>query len=132
MPIVECRASVEVAFSTSPRTKVDREFSYILVVPTSIGKHRLKSPLSPLVPLLLGLTCIGGAVGLQQQQQAVQRADVRDIAGLRSELDSVRAAVARTPAGPDSTRLVQSVAKRAFILGRRELHVPTRQESIDQ
>ncbi len=57
---------------------------------------------SPLIPLLLGLALIGGAVGIHRQQKAIQRADVRDIAGLRAELDSVRAAVARATAGPGS------------------------------
>lgn len=87
---------------------------------------------SPVIPLLLGLAFLGGAIGIHRQQQALQRADVRDIAGLRAELDSVRAAIARAPAGPDSARLLRSVAERTYILGRREFHVPSRQESIDQ
>ncbi len=87
---------------------------------------------SPVIPLLLGLAFVGGAIAIHRQQQALQRADVRDIAGLRAELDSVRAAVARAPAGSDSARLLRSVAERTYILGRREFHVPSRQATIDR
>jgi hypothetical protein len=86
---------------------------------------------SPLVPLLIGLAIIGGAVAINVQQRALQRSDVRDIAGLRAELDSVRSALARASTSPDSLRLAESVAGRTYILGRREFHVPPRQESID-
>lgn len=88
---------------------------------------------SPLVPLLLGLAFIAGAIAIHGQQRALQRDDVRDIAALRVELDSARLALtlARASANPDSGRLVESVAGRTYILGRREFHVPPRQEAID-
>ena len=86
---------------------------------------------SSLVPLLLGLAFITGAVAINLQQRALQRDDVRDIAGLREELDSVRFALARAKAKPDSIRLAESIAGRTYILGRREFHVPSRQEAID-
>lgn len=86
---------------------------------------------SPLVPLLMGLAFTGGAIGIQRQQQENQRADLRDIAGLRAELDSVRAAAARATTGPDSLQLAKSISDRKYMLSRREFHVPTRQESID-
>lgn len=86
---------------------------------------------SPLVPLLLGLACIAGAVAINVQQRVLQRDDVRDIAGLRAELDSVRSALARVKGSADSTRLSESVASRTYILQRREFHVPSRQASID-
>jgi uncharacterized membrane protein len=84
-----------------------------------------------LVPLLIGLAIIGGAVAINVQQRSLQRSDVRDIAGLRAELDSVRSALARAATGPDSVRLAESIAGRTYMLGRREFHVPSRQESID-
>jgi hypothetical protein len=86
---------------------------------------------SPLIPLLLGLAFIGGAVAINVQQRALQRNDVSDIAGLRAELDSVRSALARASAAPDSVRLAESIAGRTYILGRREFHVPSRQEAIE-
>jgi hypothetical protein len=86
---------------------------------------------SPLIPLLRGLAFIGGAVAINVQQRALQRDDLRDIAGLRAELDSVRSALARATAAPDSVRLEESIAGRTYILGRREFHVPSRQEAIE-
>lgn len=86
---------------------------------------------SPLVPLLLGLAFIAGAIAINSQQRTLQRHDVRDIGGLRVELDSVRSALARTSGGPDSARLAESVAGRRYMLMRREFHVPSRQEAID-
>ena len=86
---------------------------------------------SALVPLILGLAFIAGAVVTNVQQREVQRADMRDIAGLRAELDSVHIALARASSGADSARLAKSVADRTYILGRREFHVPSRQEAID-
>jgi hypothetical protein len=86
---------------------------------------------SPLVPLLLGLAFITGAVAMSVQQRALQRDDVRDIEGLRSELDSVRRALARAGTGTDSARLAESLSGRTYILGRREFHVPSRQAAID-
>ena len=84
-----------------------------------------------MVPLLLGLGFIAGAIAMNAQQRATQRADVRDIDALRVELDSVRAVLTRTSAGPEAVRLAESVSARTAMLGRREFHVPTRQESID-
>lgn len=86
---------------------------------------------SPLVPLLLGLGFIAGAIAIDRQQRALQRGDVRDIAGLRVELDSVRSALARASTSSDSARLAESVSARTYILGRREFHVPSRQAAID-
>ncbi|MFN0099638.1 MAG: hypothetical protein ACKVS7_13255 [Gemmatimonadaceae bacterium] len=86
---------------------------------------------SPLVPLILGVVFIAGAVAMHVQQRAVQRDDVRDIAGLRAELDSVRAEHTRAGTRADSVRLAESIAGRKYILGRREFHVPSRQEAID-
>lgn len=86
---------------------------------------------SPLVPLLLGVALIAGAVAINLQQRALQRGDVRDIAGLRVELDSVRVALERASAGADSVRLAESVAAREYILARREFHLPSRQAAID-
>ena len=54
-----------------------------------------------------------------------------DFHALRVELDSVRAVLTRTSAGPEAVRLAESVSARTAMLGRREFHVPTRQESID-
>jgi hypothetical protein len=98
-------------------------------MPTPTRRCLLKSPL---VPLLLGLAFIAGAIAINVQQRALQRDDVRDIAGLRSELDSVRSALARVNDSADSVRLVESVAARTYILGRREFHVPSRQAAIDE
>lgn len=86
---------------------------------------------SPLVPLLLGLAFIAGAIAIQVQQRALQTADVHDIAELVAELDSVRFALSRASVGPDSLRLAKSVSERTHLLGRREFHVPSRQEAID-
>lgn len=86
---------------------------------------------SPIVPLLLGLAFIAGAIAINAQLRATQRADVRDIDALRVELDSVRSALSRTTAGPEAVRLAESVSSRTAILGRREFHVPSRQASID-
>jgi hypothetical protein len=87
---------------------------------------------SALIPFLLGVVLVGGAVAIHRQQQAIQRADLRDIAGLRAELASERAALTSAPAGSDSARLAPSVAARTYLLGRREFHVPSRQENIDR
>lgn len=86
---------------------------------------------SPLVPMILGLAFIAGAVAIDMQQRALQRDDVRDIAGLRAQLDSVRAAHARAITRPDSVRLAEAIAGRMYSLGRREFHVPSRQAVID-
>ena len=87
---------------------------------------------SILVPLLLGLAFIAGAIAIQVQQRALQAADVRDIRALVGELDSVRLALSRASVGSDSVRLARSIAQRTYVLGFREFHVPTRQEAIDR
>ena len=56
---------------------------------------------SSLIPLLLGLAFLGGAVGIHRQQQALQRADVRDVAALCAELDSVLEALTRASSGAE-------------------------------
>ena len=81
--------------------------------------------------LLCGLAFIGGAVLINLQQRALQADDIRDIARLRAQLDSVRAALGRASSGLDSTRLTRSVSDRTYLLGRREFHVPSRQAAID-
>lgn len=86
---------------------------------------------SPAVPVLLGLALVAGAVGINLQQRALQRGDVRDITALRAELDSVRAELSRAAAGADSSRLARSVTDRTMRLEWREFHVPSRQEAID-
>lgn len=86
---------------------------------------------SPLVLLLLGLAFIAGAIAINVQQRALQRDDVREITGLRGELDSVRSALARVSDRADSVRLVESVAARTYSLEHREFHVPSRQAAID-
>lgn len=50
---------------------------------------------SSLVPLLLGLAFIAGAIATNSQQRTLQLNDVRDIDGLRAELDSAGSALAR-------------------------------------
>ena len=99
------------------------------VMPTPTRRSPLKSPL---VPLLLGLAFIAGAVAIDVQQRALQRDEVRDIAALRVELDSVRSALAQASASADSVRLAGNVALRTYFLGRREYHVPPRQAAIDR
>ena len=86
---------------------------------------------SPLVPLLLGLAFVAGAIAISAQLRALQRDDVRDIGGLRAELDSVRHALTLVSSSADSVRLAESIAGRTYMLGRREFHLPTRQEAID-
>lgn len=89
---------------------------------------------SSLVPLLLGLAFIAGAIATNSQQRTLQLNDVRDIDGLRAELDSAGSALARARKSgePDSARLAVSVAERTNNLQRREFHVPSRQEAIDR
>lgn len=87
---------------------------------------------SPVVPLLLGLALIAGAIAIQVQRRTLHTADVRDISRLVEELDSVRIALSRASVGSDSVRLAKSIVGRTYIIGRREFHVPTRQESIDE
>lgn len=84
-----------------------------------------------LVPFILGLVFIAGAIAINMQQRALQRDDIRDIAGLRAELDSVRAMHARASTAADSASLAETVARRTYLLGRREFHVAPRQEAID-
>lgn len=86
---------------------------------------------SPVVPVVLGLALVAGMIGINVQQRALQRDDVRDITALRLELDSVRAEFSRAASSADSSRLERSVTDRTARLGWREFHVPTRQESID-
>lgn len=86
---------------------------------------------SPVVPVLLGLALVAGAVGINLQQRALQRDDVRDITALRAELDSVSAQLSRPASSADSSRLARSVTDRTARLGWREFHVPSRQEAID-
>ncbi len=81
--------------------------------------------------MILGLAFIAGAVAIDMQQRALQRDDVRDIAVLRAQLDSVRAAHARAITRPDSVRLAGAIAGRTYSLGRREFRVPSRQAAID-
>ena len=86
---------------------------------------------SPVVPVLLGLALVAGAVGINVQRRQVQRDDVRDITALRAELDSVGTELSRAASSADSSRLARSVADRTARLGYREFHVPSRQEAID-
>lgn len=86
---------------------------------------------SPVVPVLLGLALVAGAVGIHVQQRALQRDDVRDITALRAELDSVGSELSRAASSTDSSRLARSVTDRTARLGWREFHVPSRQEAID-
>ena len=86
---------------------------------------------SPLVPVILGVAVIVGAVLIDANLRGMQEGDVRDIGLLRQELDSTGAALARASTAADSTRLSASVADRTQRLQRREFHVPTRQETID-
>jgi hypothetical protein len=86
---------------------------------------------SPLIPLALGVAFIAGAVLINVQQRGLQRDDVRDVAGLRTELDSVQAALKSATTGADSTSLSESISQRTYVLGRREFHIPSRQEAID-
>lgn len=86
---------------------------------------------SPVVPVLLGLALVAGAVRINVQQRALQRDDVRDITALRAELDSVGAELSRAASSADSSRLARSVTDRTARLGWREFHVPSRQAAID-
>lgn len=86
---------------------------------------------SPLVPLTLGLAVVAGAVAINVQQRTLQRDDMREIAGLRAELDSVRAVHVQASNGTESGRLAESVARRKYLLEQREYHVASRQAAID-
>ncbi len=86
---------------------------------------------SPLVPMILGVALIIGAVLINANLRGLQEGDVRDIGRLRLELDSTRAALRRATNAADSSRLSVSVADRKQRLEYREFHVPTRQETID-
>jgi TonB family protein len=86
---------------------------------------------SPLVPLLLGLTCVALAVAIDVQRQRIQASDVADVTALRAQLDSVKAVATAVTSPADSVRLATSVADRTRLLARREFHVPSRQAAID-
>jgi len=85
----------------------------------------------PLVPALVGVALIAGAIAIQVQQRGIQEGDVRDVTRLRTELDSVRAALSLAASAADSAALAGSVADRTQMLQRREFHVPSRQAAID-
>ncbi len=87
---------------------------------------------SRLAALLIGLAFMAGAVLINLQQRALQADDIRGVAKLRAELDSVRAELGRASSVVDSTRLTRSVSERTYLLGRREFHVPSRQVAIDE
>lgn len=86
---------------------------------------------SPLMPLLLGVALIAGAITLNVQRARIHADDVRGVRALRAELDSVRALASAATSREDSTQLAGIVARRAAMLARREFHVPSRQEAID-
>jgi hypothetical protein len=86
---------------------------------------------SPIVPVLLGLAFIAGAIGINVQQRRIQEGDVRDIGKLRAELDSVSLRLSRASSAADSAVLGASVADRTQRLQWREFHVPSRQAAID-
>ncbi|MEX2181616.1 MAG: hypothetical protein WD771_06200 [Gemmatimonadaceae bacterium] len=81
--------------------------------------------------MFLGLAFIAAAIAIPAQQRATQRGEVREIAALRAELDSVHAALVRARTPPDSALLAESIAGRTYLLGRREYHVQARQPTID-
>jgi hypothetical protein len=69
---------------------------------------------SPLVPLIIGIAFLSGAVYAGAERRRTHEADVRDILALRRELDSTRAALHRAASVADSVRLaVNSTSRRA-------------------
>jgi hypothetical protein len=85
---------------------------------------------SPLVPLIIGIAFLSGAVYAGAERRRTHEADVRDILALRRELDSTRAALHRAASVADSVRLAKSAENREYILRRREFHVAPRAEAI--
>lgn len=81
--------------------------------------------------LALGALFIAGTVALDRKNRRDHAADLSGISNLRRALDSTRAALAVAPTAADSTRLAEQVKEREYYLGRREFHVPLRQEGLD-
>ncbi len=85
-----------------------------------------------IVPLTLGAVFIVGAIGIDLQLRATQRGDLRDVAALRTQLDSVTATLGSAATPADSARISAVVESRTQLLARREFHLPTRQETLDR
>lgn len=77
-----------------------------------------------------GVCCLIGALAPPLADRHFLAAERREIALLRDSLGSTRTrlGVARTSA--DSTRLVEEIRSREYFIGRREFHLPVRQERL--
>lgn len=84
-----------------------------------------------IVPLVVGVLVIVSTIGVDHNQRSLQARDLRGIANLRRMLDSTRAALAVAPTAADSTRIAAEITDREYYRGRREFHVPLRQEGLD-
>lgn len=83
------------------------------------------------VAVAFGAVALLGAIALDYNTRRIHHHDLRDIARMRANLDSLRSALARAATGPDSARLIEAVGAREEGIAVREFHVPLRQAQLD-
>lgn len=83
------------------------------------------------VPLVAGVLVIASTIVVDQNHRTTHERDLRGIANLRRALDSTRVLLGTATTAADSLRLGDAVKEREYYLGRREFHVPLRQEGLD-
>jgi len=86
---------------------------------------------SGMLAITLGCASLLGVIGFNVVERRTQTDDVEGIRQLREVLDSTRAALARATTAADSASLTEQIQGRAWGIGRREYHVPPRQERLD-
>ncbi len=83
-----------------------------------------------ILTILVGATLVASAVLVERSNQQSLDTEVRGIAMLRTRADSVRALYVSAPNATDSARFKKELDERIYGIGRREFHVPLKQETL--